>query len=786
MTVSSEQSRVQYATDGVATSFPVPFRFLQNPDLRVTLVQGDGSERHLSLDVDYSVTGAGQQAGGTLTTTDTYTPGQTLLIDRIVSITQETSYQRNDPFPERAHERALDKLTMICQQMASIFGMTSIGGRRVLMVRDSDGGIGYLPLRRHRANHALGFNANGDPVAIPSDLPQLVDALERAEAAAESAQKNADSSEEDAATASDAAKRAEIAAEVAQQYSRMYRNIAEGLASTNDGEYFYVPVPGSSDLLILYQHVGAYAIEIGRYPSSTLITALGLRITELEKLAQGVERLGINGWLLAHLDQVNALLMGLRESGVLVVPAGVEAPGVAQVIPTTGDVLEAHVDQDRRALSEWTYQGQRRQVMSDGTYRTVYDIAWITELQEQLAQLTGGGSGGSSNLQRMLRRCFNGFQDVNVCAIGDSEVWGVGASNTGPTTPRDFRLSDPRANLTCRSWVNVFREYLGRMALNIAVDAMPTPETAPGAVSGGSGYYSQQQVTGFAHSEYVHLYSPDGMELAQETVRTDPPAVVADALILPAGCHVEVEVLAPGFDLYFATSVASVEATFSVFADGALLATQSFYAASPSWGNQLTVTMPAYRLSVLRIQNNASIGLSLEGLVRDKVIRVVNQGISGTTSESWLPVPPTDRLLLTAAIPQHTSDILLALGTNDRVGARVVPPNITWHQRNMSEIIGWLKANRPRAVVTLICGYATLDEDGGTKLYGQRDLARAQVELAQRYGVGVLNLYPQMRAAINNGEPLFNPSDLLHMADYGHTFIALDAIAKHCELNIAR
>lgn len=195
MTVSSEQSRVQYATDGVATSFPVPFRFLQNRDLRVTLAQGDGSEQQLSLDVDYSVSGAGQQSGGTLTTATSYAAGQTLLIDRIVSITQETAYQRNDPFPERAHERALDKLTMICQQLASIFGMTSIGGRRVLMVRDSDGGIGFLPLRRQRANHALGFDANGDPVAIPSDLPQLIGAVERAEAAAESAEADATSAE---------------------------------------------------------------------------------------------------------------------------------------------------------------------------------------------------------------------------------------------------------------------------------------------------------------------------------------------------------------------------------------------------------------------------------------------------------------------------------------------------------------------------------------------------------------------------------------------------------------
>ncbi|MGO3712838.1 hypothetical protein [Alcaligenes aquatilis] len=138
MTVSSEQSRVQYATDGVATSFPVPFRFLQNRDLRVTLVDSEGNEQELSLDTDYSVAGAGQQSGGTLTTTAAYPAGQALLIDRIVSITQETAYQRNDPFPERAHERALDKLTMICQMLASIFGLTPGSVRRALLLGEAD------------------------------------------------------------------------------------------------------------------------------------------------------------------------------------------------------------------------------------------------------------------------------------------------------------------------------------------------------------------------------------------------------------------------------------------------------------------------------------------------------------------------------------------------------------------------------------------------------------------------------------------------------------------------
>ncbi|USY26714.1 hypothetical protein NIZ92_06665 [Alcaligenes sp. 1735tsa3] len=289
MTVSSEQSRVQYATDGVATSFPVPFRFLQNQDLRVTLVQGDGSERPLSLDVDYSVTGAGQQAGGTLTITDTPPPGQTLLIDRIVSITQETAYQRNDQFPERAHERALDKLTMICQQLASIFGMTSLGGRRVLMVRDSDGGIGYLPLRRHRVNHALGFDENGDPVAIPSDLPQLIGAVERAEAAADSAEEDAASTSVNAASAKVDAAKAEAAADAATVNSKVYPTPLDGLHAVGDGEYFLVIGANENQAARLYLRINSGDGRLQKiYPTLAAVESVSADVASLRTSVSGI------------------------------------------------------------------------------------------------------------------------------------------------------------------------------------------------------------------------------------------------------------------------------------------------------------------------------------------------------------------------------------------------------------------------------------------------------------------------------------------------------------------
>lgn len=137
MTVPSEQSRIQYTTDGTSVSFPVPFRFLNAAHLQVAR-QHNGESSTLDLGVDYSVSGVGNQAGGTITTTSALPAGDTISIERVVPITQETAYQRNDPFPERAHEQALDKLTMICQMLGGVLGLTPGSNNRALLLGAAD------------------------------------------------------------------------------------------------------------------------------------------------------------------------------------------------------------------------------------------------------------------------------------------------------------------------------------------------------------------------------------------------------------------------------------------------------------------------------------------------------------------------------------------------------------------------------------------------------------------------------------------------------------------------
>lgn len=168
MTVSSTTGRVSYSGNGSTTNFSVNFYFLANDHLKVITRDGDGNETIKVLNTDYTVTGAGVPAGGTVIMSTAPAAGITLVITRNVPLSQDVDYQPNDPFPAESHERALDKLTMIAQQQAD-------GNARSLYypITDSTSITGELPNSSLRANKYLAFDATGAPT-VDGVLPEEI------------------------------------------------------------------------------------------------------------------------------------------------------------------------------------------------------------------------------------------------------------------------------------------------------------------------------------------------------------------------------------------------------------------------------------------------------------------------------------------------------------------------------------------------------------------------------------------------------------------------------------
>ncbi|QUM73350.1 hypothetical protein [Sphingopyxis granuli] len=119
MTVGvDEELRIrEYPGDDSANARPVPFKFLDNDDLKVTRVEADGSETVLVRGTHYSVAGAGNPSGGSVTPLAPIMAGTIWRIEGDMPLGQPTDYTAGDDFPAESHERGLDR-SMIAHQEA--------------------------------------------------------------------------------------------------------------------------------------------------------------------------------------------------------------------------------------------------------------------------------------------------------------------------------------------------------------------------------------------------------------------------------------------------------------------------------------------------------------------------------------------------------------------------------------------------------------------------------------------------------------------------------------------
>jgi hypothetical protein len=183
MTISTTDSRISYNGNGVTTVFSFPYRFLTNGDIVVVSVSSTGVETVKTLTTDYTLTGAGDDAGGSVTMLVAPASGTRLIIYRDTDITQETDYISGDPFPAETHERALDRLTMIAQEIGSD------ADRSIKVpVGDSSSLSTTLPAAANRLDRLLAFDsATGEVELSGITQTQIASAVAAAYAAGSTA-----------------------------------------------------------------------------------------------------------------------------------------------------------------------------------------------------------------------------------------------------------------------------------------------------------------------------------------------------------------------------------------------------------------------------------------------------------------------------------------------------------------------------------------------------------------------------------------------------------------------
>lgn len=144
---------VRYLADGVQTVFTYPFPIFASEDLKIYI---NGAPQIGGFDI----AGAGITAGGTVTF-DTAPPEDSIVtLARVLPLERLTDFIEGGDFSANAINTELDFLTAALQQVSR---------ENELMLKYGDfeaPGLSELPAKTIRKNKALGFDGDGNPVAV--------------------------------------------------------------------------------------------------------------------------------------------------------------------------------------------------------------------------------------------------------------------------------------------------------------------------------------------------------------------------------------------------------------------------------------------------------------------------------------------------------------------------------------------------------------------------------------------------------------------------------------------
>jgi hypothetical protein len=166
MTVSTTIIKSSHNGNGSTTTFAYNFKIFADTDLVVIIRSSTGTETTKTLTTHYTVAGAGDASGGSITFTSGNTPasGETVVIRRNVPQTQAIDYIANDPFPAETNEEGLDRTTMIAQQVSEEADR-SIKLSRTNTMTSTEFTVGATD----RANKILAFDGSGE-ISVTQEL----------------------------------------------------------------------------------------------------------------------------------------------------------------------------------------------------------------------------------------------------------------------------------------------------------------------------------------------------------------------------------------------------------------------------------------------------------------------------------------------------------------------------------------------------------------------------------------------------------------------------------------
>lgn len=109
MTISSTTSLNQYVASSGQTAFTYTFKIFSDDDIKVIVANTNGTETVQVKTTDYTVSGVGNDNGGTVTFNTGVTLDYIVTLTRNEPLTQQIDYVEGDDFPANSHEEGLDR-----------------------------------------------------------------------------------------------------------------------------------------------------------------------------------------------------------------------------------------------------------------------------------------------------------------------------------------------------------------------------------------------------------------------------------------------------------------------------------------------------------------------------------------------------------------------------------------------------------------------------------------------------------------------------------------------------
>ncbi len=680
MTVQSANSFADFKGNGVTQIFPIAFRFANANDLKVIITDAEGTSRTLTLNSDYTVSGGGDEASGSVTILSAPSGEEDVKVIRETELSQETDLRNQGAFYAETHEDAFDKLTMIAQENAS-------GIRSAIRVAESDPEPKRLPPVAVRAGKVLGFDSEGNPVGT---LPGSGTATE-------------------------------LALDLAGPGGSAL--VGRGESTVNE------------DLAKLEAHVAVEPtpLDAPYNAKGDGVTSDTAAFAAFEAAVEGrVVDLGGKSYVVASVPKSNAYVNGQFVVGGF----------------------------NRPALPFNTFMSPAPKYHAFG--------GQLRKLKEQLANPLN--------------------QYVGIAFIGDSITWGSGASGTGGSPDRDGTLSDPRATYGAPSFVNQVKRYI-RDNYKSGDGLAEVVSNWPGSSTGESTVlYQNRELLYPRYGQFTVAKIDASQDPADLSTNNSPSGMILSLNNTVEGAQYGHSIVftftGSKFALGIRTSTGgATDAYYDVLINGALHATvnarpgfNGLVDDNTNYDQRITTEFPYVKDATITIRTNRN-GLtgqrllSVTGLHIDRQVRIVNNGIIGATTVSYLEKNMAGNTSGDGtAVVGADQFVFCQLGTNDRAWTTGRPRGSNQFYVNLKALLA--NASLTGKEVILMAANPAANEDPTVYPFHMQEVRNIIYRTAKELSLDMIDNYTIFQG-LNNS---VYTDDGLHPNDFGHSLIARNII----------